>query len=75
MLGFPEEWPTLASEPVATAGRRGGFWWQFLHHEWALAALYLFLDVVSWVAIYRVVGWFRYDAFCDAGKLALQLFA
>lgn len=43
--------------------RRAGFWSQFLHHEWSSAALYLFLDVVSWIAIYRVVGWFRYDAF------------
>jgi exopolysaccharide biosynthesis polyprenyl glycosylphosphotransferase len=25
--------------------------------------MYLFLDVVIWVAIYRIVGWFRYDAF------------
>src|SRR6516225_11056936 len=63
MLGFQEECPTRASEPVATAERRNGFWSQSLHHEWAPAALYLFLDVVSWVAIYRVVGWFRYDAF------------
>ena len=63
MLGFQEECPIRASEPVATAGGRDGFWSQFLHHEWASAALYLLLDVVSWVAIYRVVGWFRYDAF------------
>jgi exopolysaccharide biosynthesis polyprenyl glycosylphosphotransferase len=64
MPGFHhEECPTLASEPVATTGRRAGFWSQFLQYEWSSAALYLFLDVVSWVAIYRVVGWFRYDAF------------
>jgi exopolysaccharide biosynthesis polyprenyl glycosylphosphotransferase len=63
MLGFQEECPIRASEPVATSGGRVGFWSQFLHHEWASAALYLLLDVVSWVAIYRVVGWFRYDAF------------
>ena len=63
MLGFHEERSTLASESVATLGRRAGFWSQFLHHEWSSAALYLFLDVVSWLAIYRVVGWFRYDAF------------
>src|SRR6266481_3884115 len=62
-FGFQSECPTLASEPVVTASRRAGFFLQFLHYEWASAALSLFLDVVSWVAIYRVVGWFRYDAF------------
>src|SRR5216117_1923017 len=53
----------VPSEPVATIGRRAGFWPHFLSHEWSSAALYLFLDVVSWLAIYRVAGWFRYDAF------------
>src|SRR5215467_1342207 len=62
-LGFNEERRPLTSESVATVGRRTGFWSQFFHHEWSSAALYLFLDVVSWIAIYRVVGWFRYDAF------------
>jgi len=38
-------------------------WSHFLSHEWSSAVLYLFLDVVSWLAIYRVAGWFRYDAF------------
>src|SRR5438552_18538908 len=46
-----------------TVVRRVGFWSHFFTHEWASAALYLFLDVVSWVAIYRIAGWFRYDAF------------
>src|SRR5437867_9521092 len=32
-------------------------------HEWLVAFLYLGLDVVSWVVIYGMVGWFRYDAF------------
>src|SRR5205809_5459860 len=63
MPGFQEERPILASEPVATIGRRTGFWSQFLHHEWSSAALYLFLDVVSWISIYRVAGRFRFDAF------------
>ena len=63
MPGFHEERSILASEPVATIGHRAGFWSQFLQHEWSSAALYLFLDVVSWLAIYRVAGWFRYDAF------------
>src|SRR5437870_10480802 len=43
--------------------RRTGLWSHFLSREWSSAVLYLFLDVVSWVAIYRVAGWFRYDAF------------
>src|SRR2546428_10069254 len=62
-LGFHEERRTFASESVATTGHRVGFWSRFLHHEWSSAALYLFLDVASWIAIYRIVGWFRYDAF------------
>ena len=62
-LGFHEERRTFASESVATTRHRVGFWSQFLHHEWSSAALYLFLDVASWIAIYRIVGWFRYDAF------------
>jgi hypothetical protein len=36
---------------------------RFLRHEWSVAVLYLFLDVVSWIAIYAMVGWFRRDAF------------
>ncbi len=36
---------------------------RFVRHEWSVALLYLFLDVVSWIAIYGMVGWFRYDAF------------
>src|SRR5438445_8745514 len=43
--------------------RRTGLWSHFLNHEWSSALLYLFLDVVSWLAIYRIAGWFRYDAF------------
>ena len=62
-LGLREECLTVASESVATTDRRTCFWSHFLHHEWLSAALYLFLDVIIWVAIYRIVGWFRYDAF------------
>ena len=62
-LGLREERLTGTSESVATRDRRTGFWSHFLHHEWLSAALYLFLDVIIWVAIYRIVGWFRYDAF------------
>lgn len=36
---------------------------RFATHEWSVALLYLCLDVVSWVAIYGTVGWFRYDAY------------
>jgi len=62
-LAFKDEPSTRAGESAGMVGRRIGFWSRFLHHEWAAAALYLFLDVVSWVAIYRVAGWFRNDAF------------
>src|SRR6478736_5679261 len=52
-------------KPASTARRLGrtGLWSHFLSHEWSSAALYLFLDVVSWLAIYRGAGWLRYDAF------------
>jgi len=60
-LGFKGERSIAA--PASTGARPAGFWSHFLNHEWSSAALYLFLDVVSWVAIYRLVGWFRYDAF------------
>jgi exopolysaccharide biosynthesis polyprenyl glycosylphosphotransferase len=62
ILGFEEERSAFASGRVATT-RRAGFWSHFLSHEWSAAALYLFLDVVTWLAIYRAAGWFRYDAF------------
>jgi exopolysaccharide biosynthesis polyprenyl glycosylphosphotransferase len=60
-LGFEGERSIAA--PPRTGARGAGFWSHFLSHEWSSAALYLFLDVASWVAIYRLVGWFRYDAF------------
>ncbi len=60
---LPEEGPTVRSESVVTSRLRTGFWSNFFHHEWSSAALYLFLDVGIWVAIYRIVGWFRHDAF------------
>src|SRR5437667_2594764 len=63
MPGFKEERSAFASGRIATTARRIGFWSHFLSHEWSSAALYLFLDVVSWLSIYRVAGWFRYDAF------------
>ena len=63
ILGFNEERSAFAKEGAATTTRRAGFWSHFLSHEWSPAAIYLFLDVASWLAIYRVAGWFRYDAF------------
>src|SRR6266513_1416433 len=63
MSGFHEERSILASEPVAKIGRRACFWSHFLSQDWSSALLYLFLDVVSWLAIYRAAGWFRFDAF------------
>ena len=63
ILGFKEDRSAFEGGRVATTTRRAGFWSRFLSYEWSSAALYLFLDVVSWLAIYRVAGWFRYDAF------------
>ena len=65
ILGFREERSTGVGERTGGADRRGqiGLWSNFLSHEWASALLYLFLDVATWLAIYRVAGWFRYDAF------------
>jgi exopolysaccharide biosynthesis polyprenyl glycosylphosphotransferase len=65
ILGFQEERSIGAGEPGGTVTRLGrtGLSSHFLSHEWSSALLYLFLDVVSWLAIYRVAGWFRYDAF------------
>jgi len=65
ILGFQEAPPTGMSKPGGAAARvrRTGLWSHFLSYEWSSALLYLFLDVVSWLVIYRVAGWFRYDAF------------
>jgi exopolysaccharide biosynthesis polyprenyl glycosylphosphotransferase len=63
ILGFKDERSAFANGRVATTTRRAGIWSRFLSQEWSSAALYLFLDVVSWLAIYRIAGWFRYDAF------------
>ena len=62
-LGLREERSTVASEPMVTSGRHPGFWSHFFNHEWSSAAMYLFLDVAIWIATYRLVGWFRHDAF------------
>jgi exopolysaccharide biosynthesis polyprenyl glycosylphosphotransferase len=47
----------------AVRPRAARLWSHFLSHEWSSAVFYLFLDVVSWLAIYRLAGWVRYDAF------------
>jgi exopolysaccharide biosynthesis polyprenyl glycosylphosphotransferase len=64
-LQFQEKGSTGAGKPARAARRFGrtGLWSHFFSHEWSSALLYLFLDVVSWLTIYRLVGWFRYDAF------------
>src|SRR5437667_8872356 len=62
-LGLQEKRSTRASVPAGTSANSTGFLTQFLGHERSAAALYMFLDVVSWLANYRVVGWYRYDAF------------
>jgi len=63
--GFQEESSTgrAESSDVAACGEKVGRLSRFLSHEWSSAALYLVLDVVSWVAIYGVVCWLRRDAF------------
>src|SRR6266853_6335275 len=61
MLGFPEE--SRRGGEGDSAASRAGLWSRLLRHEWSAAGLYLFLDVVSWLAIYRIAGWFRFDAF------------
>jgi exopolysaccharide biosynthesis polyprenyl glycosylphosphotransferase len=63
MLGFPEESRHGGERDTADAASRVSLWSRLLRHEWSAAGLYLFLDVVSWLAIYRIAGWFRYDAF------------
>jgi exopolysaccharide biosynthesis polyprenyl glycosylphosphotransferase len=61
--GFKEDRSAFPSGRADIIMPRVGFWSHFLSHEWSSAALYLFLDVVSWLTIYRIAGWFRYDAF------------
>src|SRR5438046_7202952 len=61
MVGFPEE--SRGAGGGDSADSRAGLWSRLLRHEWSPALLYLFLDVVSWLAIYRIAGWFRFDAY------------
>src|SRR5216117_1210737 len=62
VLQFQEERSKGVGKPASRLGGTG-LWSHFLSYEWSSALLYLFLDVVSWLVIYRVAGWFRYDAF------------
>jgi len=62
VLQFQEERSTGVGKPASRLGGTG-LWSHFLSYEWSSALLYLFLDAVSWLAIYRMAGWFRYDAF------------
>ena len=62
VLQFQEERSTGVGKPASRLGGTG-VWSHFLSYEWSSALLYLLLDVVSWLAIYRIAGWFRYDAF------------
>ena len=65
ILPFKEESRIHIGKSGRAVARRKptALWSHFLSHEWSSAVLYLFLDVISWLAIYRVAGWFRYDAF------------
>jgi len=65
VLEFQEERTTSVGKPASVAPRFGvsNLWSHFVSQEWSSALLYLFLDIVSWLAIYRVTGWFRFDAF------------
>src|SRR6266705_1956178 len=62
ILQFQEERSTGVGKSARRLGGTG-LWSHFLSYEWSSALLYLLLDVVSWLAIYRIAGWFRYDAF------------
>jgi exopolysaccharide biosynthesis polyprenyl glycosylphosphotransferase len=64
LLQFQERSEGFGKRASTARGLGGtGLWSRFLSQEWSSALLYLFLDIVSWLAIYRIVGWFRYDAF------------
>jgi len=65
ILGLQRDYSTARREALDTSQRsqRSGLWPRFLGHEWSSAVLCLFLDVVIWLGVYRIAGWFRYDAF------------
>ena len=49
----------LAGEPIPERSRLV----RIASHEWAVALVYLFLDVVAWVAIYGTLSFLRREAF------------
>jgi exopolysaccharide biosynthesis polyprenyl glycosylphosphotransferase len=65
ILGLQRDYSTARRQARDTSPRskRLGLWPHFLGYEWLSAVLCLFLDVVIWLGIYRIAGWFRYDAF------------
>ena len=65
ILGLPRDYSNAHREAHDTSQRpkRLRLWPHFLRHEWSSAVVCLFLDVVIWLGIYRIAGWFRYDAF------------
>src|SRR2546430_11007363 len=63
ILAFEEEHSTGVTEPAVPVGRRVGFWSHFFSHEWASAAVYLLLDVVTLLALHLLVGWVPFGAF------------
>jgi exopolysaccharide biosynthesis polyprenyl glycosylphosphotransferase len=65
LLQFQKERTRGVANHVSAARRSGGtsLWSHLMNQEWSSALLYLFLDIVSWLAIYRLAGWFRFDAF------------
>jgi exopolysaccharide biosynthesis polyprenyl glycosylphosphotransferase len=63
ILALQDESSTREHGRKAIRPRAARLWSHFLSHEWSSALLYLFLDVVTWLAIYRLAGWLRYDAF------------
>src|ERR1700730_13808252 len=54
ILQFQEERSTAVGQPPSAGRRFGGtsLWSHFLSHEWSSALLYLFLDIVSWIAVF-----------------------
>jgi exopolysaccharide biosynthesis polyprenyl glycosylphosphotransferase len=65
LLQFQKERTPRVGKPVSAVRpfRVTDLWSHLISQEWSSALLYLFLDVVSWLTIYRVAGWFRFDAF------------
>src|SRR5213075_359291 len=65
ILGFQQGYSTEEVERGGAGAlpERTGLWSRLLSYEWSPALLYLFLAVVSWLAIYRIAGWFRFDAY------------